>query len=77
MHHHPRRSWLTKTTTITTRYARRLDQSVRPVILDASGLAALSVAGFHVTNVNLVVGWTVVGLSCFAFNWRVRDGRSS
>jgi hypothetical protein len=48
--------------------ARRLDQSVRPVILDASGLGLISVGGF---TINATVGYIVSGLACFALRWRV------
>lgn len=72
--HRARTSWLTRSTNLGTNLARRLDHAIRPVILDASGLAALSVAGFHV---NSTTGWAAVGIACFAMQWRLRDGKSS
>jgi hypothetical protein len=71
MHRRPR---LARWTNVGTKFVRRFDQSVRPVILDASGLGLLTVGGFTVST---TVGYVVAGIACFALQWRLRDGRSS
>jgi hypothetical protein len=72
--HRARRPWLTRSTNLATKFARRLDQQVRPVILDAIGLCLISVAAFHLAT---AAGYAVSGIACFAMQWRLRDGKSS
>lgn len=60
-------------TTIFKRFRMRFAQDIRTAILETGGLVLITIAAFHVTQVDLLAGFAVAGLSCFAFNWMVGE----
>jgi len=68
--HRRRRTWLTKMTSITKHARSSVATKIRPVILDASGLALITVSAFRFDQTSL--GFAVAGLACFALQWRLR-----
>lgn len=56
-------------TTITKTVSTCFDTAIRPVILDASGLALIAVGAFQVGP---ILGFPVAGIACIALQWRLR-----
>lgn len=67
--HRQRPTWLTKMKLMTTKARTCFAQGIRPVILDASGLALIVVGAF---TVGPTVGYAVAGIACFVLQWRLQ-----
>jgi hypothetical protein len=67
--HRQRSRRLMKMKLVTTNLRTCFAQGIRPVILDASGLALIAVGAFQVGP---ILGFPVAGIACIALQWRLR-----